>query len=69
MTVNDTHDVVTSSQGRSRWSGWSGFDRTTISQGKNKFHFYRKQVIDKRTRACCITIQYIEKAYDEVENN
>ena len=27
------------SQGRSKQSGWSGFGRTTISQGKTKFHF------------------------------
>ena len=31
----------------SRRSGWSGFGRTTISQGKNKILFYKKQVINK----------------------
>ena len=30
--------------------GWSGFGRTTISQGKNKVPFYKKQVINKNTR-------------------
>ena len=38
-------------QGRSRWSGWSGFGQTTISQDKNKISFYRKQVVNKSTRA------------------
>ena len=46
-------------------SGWSGFGQTTISQGKNKIPFYKKQVINKSTRvifglacsACYITIQ------------
>ena len=38
-------------QGRSRWSGWSGCGQSTISQGKNKITFYRKQVINKSTRA------------------
>ena len=37
-------------QGRSKRSGWSGFGRTTISQGKNKVPFYKKQVINKSTR-------------------
>ena len=37
-------------QGRSKRSGWSGFGRTTISQGKSKFPFYKKQVINKSTR-------------------
>ena len=38
-------------QGRSRWSGWSGFGRTTFSQGKIKIPFYKKQLrINKSTR-------------------
>ena len=37
-------------QGRSKRSGWSGFGRTIISQGKNKVPFYKKQVINKSTR-------------------
>ena len=37
-------------QGRSKWSGWSGFGRTTISQGKNKVPFYKKQILNKSTR-------------------
>ena len=49
MIVIDTHDVVTSSQGRSRQSGWSGFGWTTISQDRNKIPFYRKQVINEST--------------------
>ena len=32
-----------------RQSGWSGFGWTTISQGKNKIPFYKKQVINKST--------------------
>ena len=62
-------------QGRSRRSGWSGFGWTTISQGKSKIPFKRKQVINKSTddfwtcSACYITIQQIEKGYDEAENN
>ena len=28
--------------------GWSGFGRNTISQGKNKIPFYKKQVINKK---------------------
>ena len=43
-------NVYTKEQGRSKWSGWSGFGRTTISQGKNKVPFYKKQVINKSTR-------------------
>ena len=34
-------------RGCSKCSGWSGFGRTTISQGKNKIPFYKKQVINK----------------------
>ena len=26
-------------QGHSKWSSWSGFGLTAISQGKTKFHF------------------------------
>ena len=37
-------------QGRSKRSSWSGFGQTTISQGKNKVPFYKKQVINKSTR-------------------
>ena len=68
--------TATAESGRSRWSGWSGFRWTTISQGKNKIPFYRKQVTNKCTRvifglvaiACYIMIQQIEIGYDEVEN-
>ena len=42
--------IIPESQSRSRRSGWSGFGRTTISQGKNKITFYKKQVINKSTR-------------------
>ena len=28
-------------QGHSKWPGWSGFSRTTLSQGKNKIPFYK----------------------------
>ena len=37
-------------QGCTRWYGWSGFGRTTISQGKNLTPFYKMQVIYKSTR-------------------
>ena len=37
-------------QGRSKRSGWSGFGRITIFQGKNKVPFYKKQVINKSIR-------------------
>ena len=36
-------------QGCSRWSDWLGFGWTTISQGRNKILFYRKQVVIKST--------------------
>ena len=48
MNYRDT--AVANMQGRSKRSGWSGFGRTTISQGKNKVPFYKKQVINKGTR-------------------
>ena len=32
-------DYIILYQGRSKWSGWSGFGRTTTSIGKTKFHF------------------------------
>ena len=48
-----------SQQGRSRRSGWSGFGRTTISQGKNKITFYRKQVINKSTRVVFGLVQLV----------
>ena len=41
----------TKMQGCSKWSGWSGFDQTIIPQVKNKIPFYKKQVINKSTRA------------------
>ena len=50
-------------QGCSRWSGWSGFGWTTISEGKNKISFYRKLVINKSTR---VIFGLVEKEYDEV---
>ena len=63
-------------QGRSKRSGWSGFGWTTISQGKSKVPFYKKQVINKSTRVIFGLVQliilqynYYIKAYDEVENN
>ena len=37
-------------QGRRNQSSWSGFGQTTISQGKNKIPFYKKQVINKSAR-------------------
>ena len=46
-------------QGRSRQSGWSGFDLTIIAQGKNKIPFYRKQVINKNTRVIFGVIQLV----------
>ena len=50
------------------WSGWSGFGRTTISQGNNKISL-RKQVINRSTRmifglvqlVIIIMIQQVEK--------
>ena len=33
-------------QGCSKWSGWSGFDQTNISQGKDKILFDKKLVIN-----------------------
>ena len=75
--INHDETNLSLSQGCSRWSGWSGFSQTTISQGKNKIPFYKKKVINKSTRVIfglvqliiIIMIQWIEKAYDEVENN
>ena len=52
-----------SSQGCSRWSGWSGFGRTTISQGKNKIPLYRKQVINKNTRVIFGLVQLVILQY------
>ena len=46
-------------QGRSRRSGWSGFGRTTISQGKNKVPFYKKQVINKSSRVIFGLVQLV----------
>ena len=46
-------------QGHSRRSGWSGFSRTTISLGKNKISFYRKQVTNKCTRVVFGLVQLI----------
>ena len=34
-------------QGQQKWSSCSGFGRPSFSQGKIKFHFYKKQVIYK----------------------
>ena len=31
----------------SQWSGWTGFSWTTVSQGKNKIPFYKKQAMNK----------------------
>ena len=64
-------------QGCSKWSGWLDFGQITISQGKNKIPFYKKQQINKNTRVifehvqCVIDImiQQIENAYDEAESN
>ena len=49
ILLDDTVCITYYFQGhiRSRWSGWSGFGRTTFSQGKNKVAFYREQVINK----------------------
>ena len=53
MPVDDLNDDNTGTyqiyrQGHSRQSGWSDFGQTTISQGKNKIPFYRKQVANKQ---------------------
>ena len=48
MLLSLVHMVIM--QCGSKWSGWSGFGWTTISQGKNKIPFYKKQVINKSTR-------------------
>ena len=66
MTKGDT------TQGHSKRSGWLGFGRTTISHGKNKIPFYKKQIINKSTRVIfgllyCNTVD--RKAYNEIENN
>ena len=37
-------------QGCCKRSSWLGFARITISQGKNKILFYKKQLINKSTR-------------------
>ena len=34
----------------SKWSVWSGFSQTIISQGKNKIPFHKKQVVNNSTR-------------------
>ena len=54
-----THNI----QGRSKRSGWSGFGRTTISQGKNKVSFYKKQVINKSTRVIFGLVQLVILRY------
>ena len=51
-------------QGHSRRSGWSGFGRTTISQGKNTIPFYRKQVINESTRVIFGLVQHVILQYD-----
>ena len=50
-------------EGRSRRSGWSGFGRTTISQGKNKVPFYKKQTINKSSRVIFGLIQLVILQY------
>ena len=39
--------------------GWSGFGWTTISQGKNKIPFYKKEVINKSIRVIFGLIQVV----------
>ena len=51
--------VQSNHQGCSIWSGWSGFSRTIISQGKNKIPFYKKQVINKSTRVIFGLVQLV----------
>ena len=50
LTIPPTTINASNTQGRSKRSGWSGFGQTTISQGKNKVPFYKKQIINKSTR-------------------
>ena len=57
------HAVRCESQGRSKRSGWSGFGRITISQGKNKVPFYKKQVINKSTRVIFGLVQLVILRY------
>ena len=51
-------------QGRSRQSGWSGFGRTTISQGKNKTPLHKKQVIGKSTGVIFGLVQLVTLRYN-----
>ena len=53
------HISACAHQGRRKQSGWSGFGWTTISQGKNKIRFYKKQVINKSTRVIFGLIQLV----------
>ena len=46
--VRGNHIAQIGTQGRSKWSGWSGFGWTTISESKNKIPFYKKQVINSK---------------------
>ena len=50
---------MNSYQGCSEQSGWSGFGQTTISQGKNKVPFCKKQVIKKSTRVIFGLVQLV----------
>ena len=55
----ETNMIEHSIQGRSRQSGWSGFGRTTIFQGKNKVPFYKRQVINKSSRVFFRLVQLV----------
>ena len=47
--VDQSTRTASQNQGRSKQSSWSGFHRTTTSQGNNKIPFTKKQVINKST--------------------
>ena len=51
--------AVTYIKSRSKRSGWSGFGRTTISEGKTKTPFYKKQVINKSTGVIFGLVQFV----------
>ena len=50
-------------QGHSKWSSWSGFGQTAISQGKNEIPFYKRQVINKIIRAIYGLVQLVILQY------
>ena len=60
----DTGTILVYERGQQKQSGCSGFGQTSFSQGKMKFNFYKKQLINKSATVIFGLISIIILSYN-----